>query len=93
MRSTEIALESAVAFWNLLLPVGLSGGALSHVDDLSATTPASTYAGWRELHDQWWFDYLEGKNVKGVSKDTWSMVGSKISFPQLFVPDLSTCSL
>ena len=27
------AAETAQAFWNLLLPVGLQGGALSHVDE------------------------------------------------------------
>lgn len=30
--------------------------------------------GWSERHTQLWFDFLTEKGVKGVSKDTWSMV-------------------
>jgi hypothetical protein len=28
--------------------------------------------GWKEI--QWWFDFLNQKGIKGVSKDTWVMV-------------------
>ncbi|KAG8870075.1 Scaffold-type E3 ligase [Tulasnella sp. 331] len=67
----SLPLESAVLFWSLLLPIGLSGGALSHLANES--TSGAPEGGWRKEHTQWWFDYLQEKNVKGVSKDTWSM--------------------
>ncbi|KAG8876548.1 Scaffold-type E3 ligase [Tulasnella sp. 332] len=70
-RRVYAPLESAIPFWSLLLPVGLSGGALSHLE-IESTSDAPE-GGWREEHTQWWFDYLQQKNVKGVSKDTWSM--------------------
>ncbi|KAK0494382.1 defective in Cullin neddylation protein 1 [Armillaria luteobubalina] len=59
----SLAMDSALAFWALLLPHGLKGGALSHDDE-----------GWKDQYTQWWFEYLEAKGGKGVSKDTWSMV-------------------
>lgn len=31
-------------------------------------------AGWREEYTGWWFEFLESKGSKGVSKDTWQMV-------------------
>jgi len=67
----SLSMESAVSFWSLLLPIGLSGGALSHIEDVSMA--GGTQGGWRDEHSQWWFDYLQQKNVKGISKDTWSM--------------------
>jgi hypothetical protein len=30
--------------------------------------------GWHAGLTQWWFDFLDAKGGKGVSKDTWSMV-------------------
>ncbi|KAG8993681.1 Scaffold-type E3 ligase [Tulasnella sp. JGI-2019a] len=69
----SLPIESAVAFWSLLLPIGLEGGALSHVDNDNETTPGSNQTGWKVEHNQWWFEYLQRKNVKGISKDTWSM--------------------
>ncbi|KAF9484185.1 defective in Cullin neddylation protein 1 [Pholiota conissans] len=68
----SLGLETAIAFWNLLLPLGLSGGALAHVttsdgdDDIKMDEE-----GWKEY--QWWFDFLNQKGIKGVSKDTWVM--------------------
>jgi len=69
----SLGVDAAVPFWSILLPLGLCGGAISHVDDLSVDPPQSTYPGWRDEHTQWWFDYLEKKSVKGISKDTWNM--------------------
>jgi len=68
----SLPIESAIAFWSLLLPVGLSGGALSHIDNIDDPTPSGD-PGWKEEYNQWWFDYLQEKNVKGISKDTWNM--------------------
>jgi len=69
----SLPIDVAVPFWNLLIPFGLSEGALAHVDDLNSDPPVSTYPGWKPEYTQMWFEYLEGKNVKGVSKDTWNM--------------------
>ncbi|KAF8181056.1 Cullin binding-domain-containing protein [Pholiota molesta] len=68
----SLGLDTAIAFWNLLLPHGLAGGALAHVtasdgdDDIKMDEE-----GWKEI--QWWFDFLNQKGIKGVSKDTWVM--------------------
>ncbi|QRW26514.1 cullin binding [Rhizoctonia solani] len=57
----SISIESAIAFWNLLLSVGLSGSAL----------PKN---GWTDEHTEWWFEFLKERGGKGVSKDTWAML-------------------
>jgi len=76
-----LALESAKAFWQLLLPLGLQGGALSHTipsdsDEDGEDVPMAdaNEEGWKEEYNEWWFDFLDAKNLKGVSKDTWTMV-------------------
>jgi len=75
----SLAIEIACAFWGLLLPHGLQGGALSHQlpedeggDQLMAD---GGEIGWRPEYNQVWFDFLNEKGGKGVSKDTWMMVG------------------
>ncbi|KAJ7447330.1 Cullin binding-domain-containing protein [Mycena galericulata] len=72
----SIAIDTATAFWGLLLPHGMAGGALSHiapeggdggrmqVDDVDA---------FSDEHVQWWFEFLQERGGKGVSKDTWVM--------------------
>lgn len=30
--------------------------------------------GWKEEYLQWWFEFLDGRGGKGVTKDTWIMV-------------------
>ena len=30
--------------------------------------------GWKEKHLQWWFDFLNERGGKGITKDTWIMV-------------------
>ncbi|KAF5329390.1 hypothetical protein D9619_008957 [Psilocybe cf. subviscida] len=70
----SLALESAQAFWALLLPHGLRGGALSHTASTDGEdVRMSTGEGWKEEYNQMWFDFLTGKGLKGVSKDTWAM--------------------
>ncbi len=70
-------MDSAQAFWALLLPHGLKGGALSHTtstDEDDVDMDATSEEGWKDQYTQWWFEYLEAKGGKGISKDTWSMV-------------------
>ena len=69
------AIETAQAFWATLIPHGVHGGALAHVggdDDMSDDE------GWKDEYTQWWFEFLNEKGGKGISKDTWAMV--KIEF-------------
>lgn len=35
--------------------------------------------GWKPEYNQWWSEFLTAKKVKGISKDTWSMVCSCMS--------------
>ena len=35
--------------------------------------------GWKPEYMQWWFEFLNRKKVKGISKDTWNMVCSQLS--------------
>ncbi|RXW18005.1 hypothetical protein EST38_g7844 [Candolleomyces aberdarensis] len=70
----SLPTDTAQAFWGLLLPLGLQGGALSHVDEDEDVSMGETGDdGFKEEHVQWWFDFLNEKKLKGVSKDTWSM--------------------
>ncbi|KAG8700126.1 Scaffold-type E3 ligase [Ceratobasidium sp. 394] len=57
----SISIETAIAFWTLLLTIGLSG-------------PALPRNGWKDDYTQWWFEFLNEKGGKGVSKDTWTML-------------------
>lgn len=73
----SLALDMAQGFWGLLIPHGLEGGAITHIasaqaeeDDVDMTGSGS---GWKEAYTQWWFDFLNEKGGKGVSKDTWQM--------------------
>ncbi|KAI9465122.1 defective in Cullin neddylation protein 1 [Russula earlei] len=68
----SLGIEFAVAFWGLLLPFGLKGGAL-RFQDCGGDEPMKANAGWTEEHTQLWYDFLMEKNIKGISKDTWSM--------------------
>lgn len=62
----SLGLETAQAFWTLLLSYGFEGGALTckSKDDAS---------GWQEKYNRWWSEFLSQKGGKGVSKDTWVM--------------------
>ena len=77
----SLGLETAQAYWSLLLPYGLEHGALSHVsstrddensDEEDVDMDASE-EGWKPEYTEWWFEFLNEKGGKGVSKDTWSM--------------------
>ncbi|EEB87517.1 hypothetical protein MPER_15109, partial [Moniliophthora perniciosa FA553] len=63
----------ALAFWNLLLPVGLHGGALKRVDKDGDLDMSGSGGGWSDRHTQLWIEFLSEKKVRGVSKDTWGM--------------------
>lgn len=84
----SLPLEMALAFWGLLLPLGLKGGALRHsppgdCDDYYMRVDNGG-GGWTEAHTQLWYDFLNAKeNIKGISKDTWAMV--RLPFSLLFL--------
>jgi len=79
----SLGLETAQAYWSLLLPYGLEQGALSHVaaprddddddDDDEDVEMDTSEEGWKSEYTEWWFEFLNEKGGKGVSKDTWSM--------------------
>ncbi|TFY56094.1 hypothetical protein EVG20_g9063 [Dentipellis fragilis] len=84
----SLGLETAQAFWGLLLPHGLQGGALAHIrarDDDGDDNMQGEEDGWKEEYTQWWFDFLNEKGGKGVSKDTWLMVRPLSSLPFSFL--------
>ena len=68
----SLGLELALAFWGLLLPHGLKGGAL-RVQDPGGDDLMKVDGGWTEEHTQLWYEFLSEKNIKGISKDTWAM--------------------
>ena len=70
----SVGLETAQAFWSLLLPHGIEGGALSHHDDDQDDRMTGTGDGFKREYVDWWFEFLNEKGGKGVSKDTWQMV-------------------
>ena len=69
----SLGLELALAFWGLLLPHGLKGGAL-RAQDPGGDDLMKVDGGWTEEHTQLWYEFLSDKNIKGISKDTWAMV-------------------
>ncbi|KAF8502991.1 defective in Cullin neddylation protein 1 [Hysterangium stoloniferum] len=69
----SVALETAQAFWGLLLPHAVAGGALVHVpDDDEQERPDGTQ-GWNDSLTMLWFEFLAEKGGKGISRDTWNM--------------------
>ncbi|KAI0062982.1 DUF298-domain-containing protein [Artomyces pyxidatus] len=72
----SLGVETAQAFWGLLIPHGLQGGALAHIssrDDDGDDAMDGAGGGWKEEYTAWWFEFLGEKGGKGVSKDTWAM--------------------
>ncbi|KAF7308027.1 Defective in cullin neddylation protein [Mycena kentingensis (nom. inval.)] len=64
----SIAVDTASAFWELLLPYATIGG---RVDASGDTIMGGE--GWLPEYSQWWTEFLAEKGGKGVSKDTWVM--------------------
>ena len=58
------------------MPHGLKGNALAHVESIDDDDDMGMgeEEGWQSEYTQWWFDFLNEKGGKGVSKDTWAMV-------------------
>lgn len=85
----SITVETAIPFWGLLIPHGLTGAALAHTSsgdrDDGGDTSMVTGEGWKPEFTNWWFEFLTTKGVKGVSKDTWMMVCPILS-SNLFPP-------
>jgi len=82
----SLAVDTAIAFWSLLLPHGLKGKALSCVDPAADSDSEDEdedgdvdmdnnirERGWKEEYNDWWFEFLNVKGGRGVSKDTWTM--------------------
>ncbi|KAI0791042.1 defective in Cullin neddylation protein 1 [Abortiporus biennis] len=68
--------DMALGFWAILLPHGLQGGALAHINPRSDDDDAMIGVeeeGWREEYSDWWSEFITERNIKGVSKDTWQM--------------------
>ncbi|GJE88982.1 defective in Cullin neddylation protein 1 [Phanerochaete sordida] len=73
----SLGMDMAKPFWGLLLPHGLQGGALSHTpstrDGDGDDRMGGVEEGWQDAYMEWWFDFLDEKKLKGVSKDVWQM--------------------
>ena len=48
--------------------------------DEGAGTKGGGAGGWKEEYLQWWFDFLNERGGKGVTKDTWVMVCTFLMF-------------
>ena len=83
----SLGLEMALAFWGLLLPHGLKGGAL-RTQDPGGDDLMKVDGEWTEEHTQLWYEFLGEKNIKGISKDTWAMARYSLSSAILDSPDL-----
>jgi len=78
----HLAVDTALAFWALLLPTGLAGGALKHdLTDEDVDMDGGGNSGWTDEHTKLWFQFLTEKGGKGVSKDTWMMVRGQARLP------------
>lgn len=79
----SITVETAIAFWGLLIPHGLTGTALAHTsnsdEDVGGDASMDAEEGWKPEFTDWWFEFLTTKGAKGVSRDTWTMVGPTLS--------------
>lgn len=84
----SVGVEIAIAFWGLLIPHGLTGTALARVSsgekDDGGDALMDTEGGWKPEFTDWWFEFLTIKGGKGVSKDTWMMVGPTPSLAFFF---------
>jgi len=55
----------------------MKGGALAHKNQDGEDVIMEPQEGFKLEYVQWWFDFLNEKGGKGVSKDTWNMVCQK----------------
>jgi DCN1-like protein 1/2 len=78
----SIPIDNAKAFWSLLLPLALT-----------SVEAKQDFKGWQPEYNDWWFEFLDVKKVKGISKDAWSMVRALL-MPAigLMCPDLCSSS-
>ncbi|KAF9512840.1 hypothetical protein BS47DRAFT_1330049 [Hydnum rufescens UP504] len=60
----SIPIDNAKAFWAMLLPAGFAGDALVY---------EGPGEGWKPEYNQLWFDFLDAKGGRGISRDTWAM--------------------
>jgi Cullin binding len=72
-------IDTAQAFWALLLPHGMKDGALAHKNPDDEEGAMEPQDGFKSEYVEWWFEFLNKKGGKGVSKDTWNMVGLPLS--------------
>jgi hypothetical protein len=70
----HIPLRYILSFFALLVAPNESLCHLYLDDDGDQDMDSSDETGWKSEYNQWWFDFLDEKGGKGVSKDTWSMV-------------------
>ncbi|KAI0032114.1 defective in Cullin neddylation protein 1 [Vararia minispora EC-137] len=68
----SLGLDTAIPFWTLLIPHGLSDGAIAH-RPTDGDESMGVEEGWQNEYTDWWFEFLNARGSKGVSKDTWSM--------------------
>jgi DCN1-like protein 1/2 len=52
----------------------MKGGALAHKKQDGDDVIMEPQEGFKLEYVQWWFDFLNEKGGRGVSKDTWNMV-------------------
>jgi len=79
------ATETAKGLWNLLLPHGLKGGAISAPGDVDVSGKNLPASQSRTI--EWiamWFQFLDDRGLKGISRDNWLMVsGTSLISPCL----------
>jgi DCN1-like protein 1/2 len=68
----SLSFDTAQEFWKLLLPHGMTRGALTRKSDGEDADMAGE-GGWEKRYTQWWFDFLAERGARGVSKDVWVM--------------------
>lgn len=64
----SIPAENARAFWEILLPI------VTQSVQAEAAAKQPGFSGWNDESTKQWFEFLDGKGVKGISKDAWTMV-------------------
>ena len=94
----KLGTETAIAFWQLLLPHAITGGALAHTEpenedeDGDDTMQDVTDDGWRPEYVDLWFAFLNEKGGKGVSKDSWMMVSVRVDCSAICFAEASSLS-